>query len=342
MVMESTKIIYNKRITAELWCDSSINHFYYKFSDGVKDIDGKLDYSLKKWDDAMKVSVAKGVVSREKSKYQKIALREEITLDRFIHNEFKDNTIANLIELKYYNNYLQKYLGFKNLKLITPNEIEHTFKEQQKYGFKLSTYKITLNFIMKVFEKAVERKIIQKNPCHFIDFEYIRESEYVKFIQDKISEIYNVVSIVFHKDPLVLSFYLFLLKGKKKEKIMELRWELIDFEHNTFRLNRLKSKTYYLHPAIKDELLKVYKRSGLVYENDIEINNPTLTIEEESYKINNYIPDFSIESLEILVDELQEREPFIRPTHQNRMDEFKQLPQVSIIKPKLKIGKFAE
>lgn len=339
--MESRKIVYNKRITKELWCDGSVNHFYYKFNNGLKDIDGKLDYSDKKWDNAMKISVAKGIVTREKNKYQKISVRKELTLDRFIQNEFKDETIAGLVELRYYKNYLQNYLGFKNLKLITPTDIENTFKEQQKFGFKLSTYKITSSFIIKVFEKAIEKKILLKNPCHFIDFEFIKESEYIKFIQDKISEIYNVVNIIFEKDPLVLSFYLFLLKGKKKEQIIELRWELIDFENNTFRLNRFKSKTHYLYPAIKDELLKVYKRAGLVYENDIDINNPTLTIEEESYKINNYIPDFSIESLEILVDELQERQPFLRQNYTNQMDEFKQLPQISIIKPKLKIGKFA-
>jgi len=342
----SKKNIYTKKITDELWSDETNSLFYYKFVEYGELNDGKLDFSEKKWNDAMKISVAKATLKKEKKKNKQIIKKEKLTFDDFINKHVDFQDISYLIEQRYYKKYIQSTLGELPLEWITVEDIKAIFNQQQN-NFKLSVYEITSQFLIKVFDFAVKKGFVKENLCKQIDFRYARETQYLKLIHEKIAEIYDVISILFHNNPLMLSFFLFLVNGRKKEKMLNLKWEFIDFEYDSYRLESNTHKINFLHPAIKEELLKVRKQKGYVYQNDIDINQDIKipTIIEESYKINNYIPEFSIEFLESLVEEFQERQTF--NAEKNFDTEFekpkqKQIVQKKIIKPKLNIGKFSK
>lgn len=340
------KEIYTKKISDELWCDDTGSLFYYKFKEFGELKEGELDYSKKKWNNDMKLSVAKTTLSKEKKKNKQIVKKEKLTFDDFMEKHVNFQDIADFVEQRYYKKYIQYDLGELPLEWITAEDIKNIFNKQQN-NFKLSVYEITSNFLIKVFDFAVKKGLIVENPCKYINFRYAKEKQYVKLIHEKITEIYDVVSIIFHDNPLIVSFFLFLINGKKSKKILSLKWELIDFEYNLYRLEHNTQKTNYLHPAIKEELLKIKKKQGYVYQNDIDIdpNIKIPTIMEESYKINNYIPEFSIKYLQSLVEEFQERQTFesdINLDTDLRNKPAKQIVQKKTIKPKLNIGKFSK
>lgn len=341
--MVDKNIKYTKQITNELWSDESASKFYYRFKSGNLDIDGNLDYSDKlKWDKNMKISVAKATLGKEKAKRKQMIVRGELKLSIFVKKNFACDEISDFIVLRYYEKHIKPYLGEMQIDKIQSKDIEHMIKSQIDKEFNLSTFKIVTEFLIKIFELAVDKKIISYNPTREIEFHYIEEKEYIKVLQDKLSEIYNVVTIVFSKDPLITSFFLFLFNGKSAKQLNNLKWELIDFETNSYRFKKEKMKRNYLHPAIKDELLKVRKEYGPVYQSDIELDGEIQSsISEKSYKINQYIPDFSIKSLENLVEELRERKSFEEEVREYREQKMKQkaLPQKKIIKPKMSIGK---
>jgi len=342
----SKKNIYVKKITDELWCDETISWFYYKFKEYGKTKDGELNFSEKNWNKDMKISVAKATLRKEKNKNKQISKREKLTFDGFMNKYVDFQDISDFIEQRYYKKYIQSSLGELPLEWITVDDIKAIFNKQQN-NFKLSVYEITSHFLVKVFDFAVKKGFLVENPCRYINFRYAKEKQYIKLIHEKITEIYDVVSILFYNNPLVMSFFLFLINGKKRKKILDLKWELIDFEYSSYRLESNRHKINFLHPAIKEELLKVKKQEGNVYQNDIDVN-PNVkipSIAEESYKINNYIPEFSIDFLESLVEEFQERQTFessINYDAEFEKPKPKQIAQKKIIKTKLNIGKFSK
>jgi len=339
-----SNIKYHKQITEELWSDESGSQFYYKFLNGKSYISGNLDFSKKNWNNDMKISVAKATVEKEKKKNKQITTRIQLTFDDFMKKYINFKDISDYIEQTYYKKYMQNYLGDLLLESITTEDIKDVLIKKQN-SFKLNVYEITSRFLIKSFDFAVEKGLLVENPCNDIDFRYIKEEQYMKLIHERIVEIHDIVSILFYNNPLVLSFFFFLINGKKEKDIVTLRWELIDFEYSNYRLKSNRNKINYLHPAIKEELLKVKKQRGYVYPNDIDsdldIEKPT--VKEEIYKINNYIPEFSINFLEFLIEEFQERQTFNSEVSLNSVlgnSNIKQIPQKQIKKPKLKIRKF--
>jgi len=341
-----------QKVEDDLWVNDTKDKFYYKFKVNDKVYEGEFDYSKKPWNNSIKLSVARAALSKLKVQHKQVTILNHFTLDRYVKEIFKLTSIASLVQMRYYENGVKQKLGDKDISIITPENIKELFDNmREQRDFKLSTFRITFDFLNLIFDAAYKKNIIKLNPCEALNIEFIRENEYIKSVKDKIHEIYNVISVVFKDDPLSQSFFLFLLNGKKMKKILTLRWEYIDFENNSYRLNPKKYKSHYLHPAIKEELLKVRKKSGLIYENDFDIETPILSVEEQSFKVNEYIPDFNIEILEFLVEELHERQTYgesYSTYDSSKRQKPQQKPTQKLItkptkvRPNLNIGKFSK
>ncbi|MEA3384550.1 MAG: phage integrase SAM-like domain-containing protein [Campylobacterota bacterium] len=338
-------------ISENLWIDDSGDNFYYSFTVGEDKVEGKLDYSLKKWNSAMKVAVAKTAVSKLKSEHKQIVVKKEIiTFDLLVTKSYRLDHKASFVQIEYYEKYIKEFIGSKNILKINSFDLKKVFDYQYSNGFKLSTLLITFDFLKVVFNTAMNQKIITDNPCRYINIQTILDNTYTKTIKDKLNEIYNTATIIFKDEPLYLAFILFLLHGKRKKDIYLLMWELIDFKNDSFLVKPGKKKYHYLHPTIKEELLKVKRESGFLYKSEIEVNsNNVEDIKNHFKKINKYIPDFSINHMEYLVEQLQERQVFgddyssykassqPKPKREQRL-----IGKSRTIKPKLNIGKFSK
>ncbi|MEA2051178.1 MAG: phage integrase SAM-like domain-containing protein [Campylobacterota bacterium] len=338
-------------ITDDLWISDSGDKFYYSFMISSKKFSGKLDYSTKNWNSSMKLAVAKTTVSKLKAKHKQLIIKNPIlTFDSFIQKSYSLTQKSNFVQIDYYEKYIKRFIGLMEVSEINHFEIKKIFDFQYYKNLKLSTLKITYSFLHEIFSLAVKRNIIKVNPCNSFNINVIQENIYLKTIKEKLNEIYNVSSIVFQNQPSYLAFILFILHGRRKKDIMNLRWELIDFDNNSFVLKVSKKKNHYLHPTIKEELLKVRKKFGFIYHENIElVEINSVDIRQEFAKINNYIPEFSISNMEYLVEQLQERQVFGEDIsiYSSEKDssphsEQKLIAKSKIIKPKLNIGKFSK
>ena len=338
-------------IANDLWIDDLGDKFYYSFILGDNKIDGILDYTDKNWNSAMKLAVAKVAVTKLKNEQKQLVINNSIfTFDKLVSQSYKLNHKSNFVEIDYYEKYIKTFIGDKDLKEINSFDIKKIFDYQYQNGFTLSTLKITFDFLNSILNLALRSDLISENPCNSINIQMIQENTYIKTIKDKLNETYNVSCIIFKDEPLYLAFILFLLHGKRKKDLLLLRWELIDFDNNNFTVKPTKKKYHYLHPTIKEELLRVKKSYGFIYQDDIEINEKvTIDIKEQFNKINKYIPDFSINNMEYLVEQLQERQVFgeeysVYKPSKSEVPKTKQklIAKSKIIKPKLNIGKFSK
>ncbi|MCK5293263.1 MAG: hypothetical protein KAJ49_01330 [Arcobacteraceae bacterium] len=338
-------------IANDLWVDDLGNKFYYSFELGDISIDGVLDYSDKKWNVAMKLAVAKTTVSKLKNEQKQLIISNAIfTFDILVNKAYKLTQKANFVEIDYYEKYIKSFIGKKDIKEINSFDIKEIFDYQYDNGFKLSSLSITFDFLNSMLGLAILSDLIMENPCNSFNIQVIKENTYIKTIKDKLNEIYNVAAIVFKDEPLYLAFILFILHGRRKKDMFILRWELIDFEHNRLKIKSNRRKHYYLHPSIKEELLKVKKSYGFIYKSEIEvIDEPVESIKEQFYRLNQYIPDFSLTNMEYLVEQLQERQVFgdeyssYKPTTKSKSKPYKKQKQIvrtQTIKPSLNIGKF--
>jgi integrase len=260
----------------------------------------------------MTIAVAKAAVAKlKKNNAQQLTVKKQlsITLDSFVMRLFNTTVIADAIELKYYNRFIKPFIGSMNIVEIRSVHIEKIFQFLSQQA-PLSSFKIVYDLLFELFTHAISKRRIRVNPLLSINLSYNYENEYTRFLKEKIAEIYDVIQIVFKDEPLTKSFFLFLFNGKKRDDILNLRWELINFNANTYRIRSNRPNSHFLQPAIKKELFKIRKQHGLIYHNDIDIENPILSIEEQSFKINRYIPDFNIDSFEYIIEELHERQAF--------------------------------
>ena len=341
-------------IADDIWVDDTGSRYYYSFkmNDDSK-IDGILDYSDKNWNSAMKLAVAKAAVAKLKNEHKQLVVKDQVfTFDKLVQKAYKLNQKANFVEFSYYEKYIKEFIGDMDILEINSFDIKKIFDSQYSHNLKLSTLRITYDFLDTIFKIALTSKVINDNPCISINIQVILEKIYIKTIKDKLNELYNVASIIFKDQPLYLAFVLFILHGKRKKDLLLLKWELIDLEHNSFYIKPTKKRRYYLHPTIKEELVKIRKNYGFLYKNDIELNYQIdLDIKDHLNKINQYIPDFNLSNIEYLVEQLQERQVFGEDVSSYNTStqesnkpkpEQKRIVRSKTIKPKLNIGKFSK
>lgn len=336
--MDNVNTNFSKKITEELFVNDDFTKFYYTFKNENRTVDGYLDYSDKKWNQEMKIAVAKAALSKIKTQSKQLVLNgDAIVFDLIVRKLYSSTDAAQEIELKYYDNYVKRFIGNKNIILVTPEDIEDILEYVKRTSEKFSSFVIVSNFISKVFVYALNKGYIVRNPMKYVNIDSERIDSLSKYLKDKISEVYNVVNIEFKDEPIVLAFYLLIFNGKAIKHILKLKWEMINFNENYYKVKRTKLKSHYLHPAVKEELLKAREQEGFIFKESDETFDK---FKEISFRINKYIPDFSLSKLEYFVGELKERESFNSNSFKN--ESTKLLPSSKKIKPKLNIGKFSK
>lgn len=336
--------IFINQISDDIWANKTFDKFYYKFEQSQTIQEGLLDYSNKKFNKSLAIAVAKAAVFKLRNKSSQLATKELFSFNSFVAKSYDDKVLENLIKLKYYQSHAKPIIGNLSVHEIKLFHFREIFSKLVQKDKRYSSFKILYDFLYETFNMLLIQKQIKFNPLAAGDLGYDLDKQYLTFLKDKISEAYNVVNLVFKENPLVLSFFLFILNGKKKEEILKLQWELIDFEFDAYRIDRRKPKRHFLHPAVKEQLLKVRKTNGLVYQNEIDMDQPMVTIDEQSFKINQYIPDFSLEVFEDMLEDYHERQSFVQQSQnfsqpQNNIQISNKAAKPKIIKAKRNFGK---
>lgn len=182
----------------------------------------------------------------------------------------RPNTVRNYSE-RYYQN-IQKVIGKKLLSEVKPIHCQKIFTNMAEEGYRTSTIYQTRISLFNMFEFAKENDVIINNPC----------KKSVKSDMGKLSEKKEALSIEVQKRFLEYAegqsyenqFRFVLQTGLRTGELVGLKWEDIDFENKTLKVQRSmeyrysagawrvgepKSKSGYRTIPLTDEAIRILK-----------------------------------------------------------------------------------
>ena len=182
----------------------------------------------------------------------------------------RPNTVRNYSE-RYYQN-IQKVIGKKLLSEVKPIHCQKIFTNMAEEGYRTSTIYQTRISLYNMFEFAKENDVIINNPC----------KKSVKSDMGKPSEKKEALSIEVQKRFLEYAegqsyenqFRFVLQTGLRTGELVGLKWEDIDFENKTLKVQRSmeyrysvgvwrvgepKSKSGYRTIPLTDEAIRILK-----------------------------------------------------------------------------------
>jgi integrase len=289
------------KIDNGLKSNKAYTQFYLRFKIEGKDFSKIFDFSSKSWDKKTRILKAKSeaLKYRENKKNPKTQLNENIKIDDFIKMHFDKlpNTTWTTTKIKHYENYIKKFIGNKKVTSIKQMHIKECIKSQEDIGLAPRTVKTTIEILNPVFKEAIINRLIDYNPCNGLIIKIPRTKKMVLKASEQLASIYKAIYDIFGNNPFYLSFYLFALQGRRKSEILNLKWQDIDLDNNTFLLEDTKNgehQMFFLPPSIKNELIKFNNKIGWVYESSSNIGKPIANIEKQTKKLKAIIPNFTL------------------------------------------------
>jgi len=291
---------YVYKVEMGLKSDKDHKKFLYRCVVEGKEYTKLFNYEDKDWDKRTRISKARSDARdfREKKINPVTEIDENIKLNELAVEHFKHlpDTNWKKTKINHYNNYITKILGKKKVQSIKQMHIKQCIKAQEDLGLKPRTIKTTLEILNPLFKEAIANRLIDFNPCTGIIIKLPKTKKIVANASEQLLEIFQAINEVFKDNPLYKSLYLFALQGRRKSEILNLKWENIDFNKNTYLIEDTKNgehQIFSLPGYIKDLLLEFRESSGYVYMSPI-LNKPLGNIEKQTKKIKELIPKFTL------------------------------------------------
>lgn len=191
----------------------------------------------------------------------------QLVLDEYVRPSLRANTEALYISLV--NNHLVPAFGDKSLSKIKPLHVQKMINEKAK-RLSPNTVRGIYRELNKIFNKAVEWKLIINNPCKDIKLPKIPKTNYMELLSnDDINKLINAINI---QEPMYKAIYsIALYSGMRQSEILALHIQ-----------------------DIKGDSIIVDKQYGFVMENGKRKRDIVDTKTDNSMRIV-YIPRFLTE-----------------------------------------------
>jgi len=202
----------------------------------------------------------------------------KINLDALFEEYFKelDNSKKWTHKKRYiYEHYIKSHLGSKAIEAIRPTDIKRLLNDMLKRELSPRTQKSVLEILKPLYKFASDNKYTQHNPVVNINVKIPNQKKIVTGATELFIKINKAINELYKDDPYYRALFLFGFSGRRKNEVLTLKWESIDFENNYYWLRgeNVKNATnqkYPLYPFIKDALLQISDtRRGLVFKSPI-------------------------------------------------------------------------
>lgn len=188
-----------------------------------------------------------------------------MTLQNF-YNEFFELTVPIQSE----KTVSTKRAFFKNRILPALGEIEMNeikYKHIQEFvnalllELKPKTVKNIISGLSTLYRYAQKHEIVDSNPCVFAElpqFDNKRDFEYSKEVQVEF-----VKSALTYREPMMRDIFLFLFHGRRKGEVLNLTWDMVDFDQRLYRIPAMinkarKNMSYKMTDILYDRLMFHY------------------------------------------------------------------------------------
>lgn len=242
----------------------------------------------------------------KKSKNKRIKVHKDMLFSDFMI--YWINVTQNNYERSTYGTYLMQINSsiapYFREQEITLNDLT-SFDIQDFYSYAFETKKVSANTVLKwhanihkALDYAVQNKLIIENPSKNVSKPKKVQFTGSAYSQDELDRLFQVAK----GDPLELGIYLAAFFGLRREEIVGIKWNAIDFESKTIRIgttvtvtningkmeevekDRTKNKSSYrVYP-----LPKLFEELLLKLKND-QFKNKKLAGRAYNYKYENYI-----------------------------------------------------
>ncbi len=171
----------------------------------------------------------------------------------------------------YYNKYIKDTLGSKRIKDVKPamftqfnRTISHLATRTQKMAYEL---------LIPIFKLAIEDEIIDRTPIKSSHVPKRKQLEEKKIITDAVTKykaVHKAIHKVYVENPHHRAIFLLGFYGRRRNEVLNLHWEDIDFKNNVYIVRATSSKvnidmTFQLPSDAKDALLEMKESSGSVF-----------------------------------------------------------------------------
>lgn len=230
------------------------------------------------WDKRTYIKEAK----KELTKYMQeiddgYKITHTLTLDKFF-NEHYIKTLHmdkrwTIEQIGAYNRYIKQSIGNKKLTSITTTDIKKIIATMHNRGLKPNTQKKVLQVLKPIFRTLVESKFIKDDPTMSIKVKLAKTKKKVTNATSLFRTIYAGILEYFQDNPFYQALFLFIIFGRRKSEVFNLKWENIDFNNNYYIIEDTKNnenQQFPLPDVIKTQLLLIHDdRQGLVFKSPV-------------------------------------------------------------------------
>jgi len=177
------------------------------------------------------------------------------------------------IKIYIYRRYIKEVIGKKQIDKIREMDIKKVLNIMSKKGLSPRTQKSVLEVIKPLFEFATKNKYLKENPSSNINIKVPNQKKIVTGATELFNQVYEAITTLYKDEPFYQALFLFGFTGRRKNEILTLKWENIDFTHNYYWIEDTKNddkQKYQLPDFIKEQLLKIKDtKRGLVFKSPI-------------------------------------------------------------------------
>lgn len=266
---------YPNKVKTNLYANKDYSVFYYDFTINAKRSRGLIDLSSKKgWGKKDKIEFAEAKLIAIKSTKRDSVFDDDVSLDKYMTKYFsllqegkwKNN------QKSFYENHIKDFLGKKKLKDIRSIHIKELIKDVENKpsprGGKLSvrSVKLVVEVLSPAFNEAINNRIIDFNPTATVKIKRPVTKKIVSNATAELKRINEAIYKVFENDLFYKALFLFAMQGRRRDEIVSLKWEDIDFDNNIYILRNTKNneeQKIFLPNDVKEILLELKGRTSI-------------------------------------------------------------------------------
>ncbi len=174
--------------------------------------------------------------------------------------------------LGYYNSYIRDILGSRCIKDVKPAMFTKLNRTTSHLATR--TQKMAYELLVPIFKLAIEDEIIDRSPIksdHIPKRKQLEEKKIITNAEAKYHAVYRAINKVYGDNPQHRAIFLLGFYGRRKNEVLSLRWEDIDFANDAYTIRVSTSKvnvdmTFELPDDVKETLLEFVEAKGNVFD----------------------------------------------------------------------------